>query len=88
MKCIVLVAALVTACGHGGSEPPRFPDAPMQLGDDSDRGQAIDELWVMAPGAERNKARATIADALFVRIAETRDPLVIEQALFQLAEMW
>ncbi|MFT3699359.1 MAG: hypothetical protein QM831_39795 [Kofleriaceae bacterium] len=83
----LLIAAALAGCSHG-SEPPKFPDAPMQLSDDSDRGQAIDELWVMPAGPERNKARNSVADALFARIAATTDPLVIEDALFEVTSLW
>jgi len=89
-----LMAAILVAiigCSHATHAPPRFPDAPLELGDDTDRDQAIDALWVMQPGAERDRARATIADALFRRIevalAEDQ-PLVVENLVFALTALW
>jgi len=74
----VLVAML--GCGHATHAPAHFPDAPLELGDDTDRDQAIDQLWVLAPGADRERLRATIADALVRRIAVAAaedQPLVV-----------
>jgi tetratricopeptide (TPR) repeat protein len=85
----VLVA--IVGCGHAAHTPPRFPDAPLELGDDTDRDQAIDALWVMAPGAERDRVRGTIADALLRRtaIALSEDqPLVVENLVFELTALW
>jgi tetratricopeptide (TPR) repeat protein len=89
-----LMAALLVAmfgCGHATHAPPHFPDAPLELGDDTDRDQAIDQLWVLAPGAERDRLRATIADALIRRIgvAVAEDqPLVVENLVFELTALW
>lgn len=87
------VAAFVVgmlACSHG-SKPPVFPDAPLELGDDSDREQAIDALWVLPAGAKRDEARGWLADALLRRIATARaedQAPVVETLVFQLTSLW
>jgi tetratricopeptide (TPR) repeat protein len=92
MRCIlVVVLALGVACGPAATKAPVFPDAPMQLRDDSDRDQAIDRLWVMPLGPERDAVRSQIAAAIAARItdalAEDR-PLVAQMYLFQIATLW
>ncbi|MEO8845677.1 MAG: hypothetical protein ABI704_29150 [Kofleriaceae bacterium] len=69
----------------------RFPDAPLQLGDDGDRDQAIDAIWAMPAGAARDGARAQVADALFARIAVALADdqlIVVESGIFELAALW
>ncbi|HET9988052.1 MAG TPA: hypothetical protein VFQ65_06025, partial [Kofleriaceae bacterium] len=89
-----LLAAILVAivgCGRAAHAPPRFPDAPLELGDDTDRDQAIDALWVMPLGAERDRVRGTIADALVRRIGVAlaeEQPLVVENLLFELTALW
>jgi len=89
LQAAILVAML--GCGHTTHAPPHFPDAPLQLGDDSDRDQAIDSLWVLPPGAERDRLRATLADALLRRIASAQaedQAIVVENLVFELTALW
>jgi tetratricopeptide (TPR) repeat protein len=86
---VLLLATL--ACGHPGRRQPAWPDAPMQLRDESDREQAIDQLWVLPLGAERDAVRVAIANAIAARINDALEedrPLVAELLLFQLASLW
>ena len=86
----VLVIAALLACGNN-KRSPVWPDAPMQLRDESDREQAIDQLWVMQPGAERSAVRRSIANAIVVRISDALEedrPHVAELLLFQLTTLW
>lgn len=88
---LALVVAALVACGSATKRQPVWPDAPMQLRDDADREQAIDQLWALPPGPERDSMRTRIAAAIAARIsdalAEDR-PLVAELLLFQLASLW
>lgn len=89
LQAAILVAML--GCGHATHAPAHFPDAPLQLGDDSDRDQAIDSLWVLPPGAERDRLRTTLADALLRRIASAQaedQPIVVENLVFELTALW
>ena len=86
----MLVLACV-ACGSAGKRQPAWPDAPMQLRDDSDREQAIDQLWVLPLGPERDAVRGAIANAIAARITDALaedQPFVAELLLFQLASLW
>ncbi len=86
-----MLLALVAACGPAAKQQPTFPDAPIQLRDDSDRDQAIDKLWVMPLGAARDGIRAKIARAIALRIGDALSedkPRVAETLLFQLTSMW
>ncbi|MDQ3336097.1 MAG: hypothetical protein M4D80_13090 [Myxococcota bacterium] len=67
---VVVITALVVGCGAGNKPTPKWPDAPLQLRDDSDRDAAIDQLWVLPMGAERDRARTQIAAALASRISD------------------
>jgi tetratricopeptide (TPR) repeat protein len=93
MKSLVLGLLVATAaCGARSTAPKRtFPDAPLELRDDTDRDQAIDRLWVMPHGAARDQIRAGIADAIARRIGDALEedkPFVAEQLVFQLASLW
>jgi hypothetical protein len=91
MRVIVLVLVLATACGPSAPRQRTFPDAPMQLRDDSDRDQAIDQLWVMPFGAARDGIRSQIARAVSLRLGDALaedKPFVAEMLLFQLASLW
>lgn len=91
MRFIVALLALVAACGPAAKQQPTFPDAPIQLRDDSDRDQAIDQLWVMPPGTARDGIRAKIARAIALRIGDALSedkPRVAESLLFQLTSLW
>jgi tetratricopeptide (TPR) repeat protein len=91
MRFIVVLLALVAACGPAAKQQPTFPDAPIQLRDDSDRDQAIDQLWVLSPGPVRDGIRAKIARAIALRIGDALSedkPLVAETLLFQLTSLW
>lgn len=85
-----LVIAGIAACARVGP-PVAWPDAPLQLRDDADRDQAIDQLWVLPTGAERDRVRAALVDAIARRITDAIEedkPFVAEQLLFQLASLW
>jgi tetratricopeptide (TPR) repeat protein len=91
MRFIVALLVLATACGPKAPRQPTFPDAPMQLRDDSDRDQAIDQLWVMPLGPQRDGIRLKIARAVVARIGDALaedKPFVAEMLLFQLASLW
>ena len=63
----------------------------MQLRDDSDRDQAIDQLWVLPLGAERDRVRDGIASAIAARITDALEedkPFEAELLLYQLASLW
>jgi len=63
----------------------------MQLRDESDREQAIDQLWVLPFGAERDTVRRDITSAIAARITDALEedkPFVAELLLFQLASLW
>jgi tetratricopeptide (TPR) repeat protein len=87
----LLVVAGIAACGHARPAHPSFPDAPLQLRDDTDRDQAIDQLWVLPLGPARDGIRAEVAAALARRIDELvqdDQPLLAEELLFQLCSLW
>ena len=78
-------------CGHGANHAARFPDAPLQLGDDGDREQAVDGIWAMPAGAPRDAARARVVDAMFARVAAALSDdqlVVVESGIFELAALW
>ncbi|MBV8759166.1 MAG: hypothetical protein JO257_17895 [Deltaproteobacteria bacterium] len=82
---------VVAACATARPPRPSFPDAPLELRDDTDRDQAIDRLWVMPHGAARDEVRAGITTAIARRIDDALQedkPLVAEQLLYQLASLW
>ena len=91
MRLIVALLLACLACGHAGKRPAAWPDAPMQLRDDSDREQAIDQLWVLPLGPERDAVRSAIAKAIAARINDALvedKPFVAQLLLFQLASLW
>lgn len=91
MRWLVVLLLASLACGSAGKHAPAWPDAPMQLRDESDRDQAIDQLWVMPLGAERDSTRSAIAAAIVARITDALEedkPFVAEMLLFQLASLW
>ncbi|HEY0484185.1 MAG TPA: hypothetical protein VGD37_41985 [Kofleriaceae bacterium] len=86
-----LVLAALAGCGHGVAFHPRWPDVGLELRDDGDRDQAIDQLWLVAPGPERGRARAPIAAAIARRIGEAieDDQAFVAAALLdQLTWLW
>jgi tetratricopeptide (TPR) repeat protein len=90
---IPALVALVALVGCRAPPPARldWPDAPIQLRDDDDRDAAIDRLWVLPPGAERERARAEIAGAIARRITdaiEDDQPLGAAALLEQLTSLW
>src|SRR3569623_2771946 len=91
MRLFVLAVLGATACASARPHRPSFPDAPLELSDETDRDQAIDQLWVMPEGAARDEVRAGITTAIARRIedalAEDKS-LVAERLLFQLASLW
>ena len=89
--CALLVGAAMSACHSAAYDFPAFPDAPLQLRDDSDRAQAIDALWPLPPGAKRDAARADVAAAIARRLDDAlveEQPVVAEQLVFELASLW
>lgn len=63
----------------------------MQLRDEADRDQAIDQLWILPLGPERDGVRGAITNAIAARLADTLEedkPLSAELLLFQLASLW
>jgi tetratricopeptide (TPR) repeat protein len=81
----------LASCGLAGRGHLAFPDAPIQLADDADREQAIDQLWAMKAGAERDATRAQVVTAIARRIVEALDedkPYVAQQLLFELCALW
>lgn len=86
-----LIAALLVGCGHPQKHRVPWPDAPIALRDDSDRDQAIDHLWVVEPGPERDRLRGEVASAVARRIAdaiEEERPFAAALLLDQLTWMW
>jgi tetratricopeptide (TPR) repeat protein len=85
-------AASVGGCGAGAVVfHPVWPDAQVELRDDGDREQAIDRLWLVPPGAERDRARVPIAAALARRISdaiEDDQPFIAAALLDQLTALW
>ncbi len=67
---LALVGMLGAACGSATRGRVAWPDAPVELRDDTDRDAAIDQLWIMPPGPERDRSRAQIAAAIARRIAD------------------
>src|SRR4051794_2404878 len=91
MGARLALVVLVAACTSHARHEIKWPDAPIVLRDDGDRDQAIDHLWVMAPGAERDAARAEIAAATARRIADAIEedrPFAAASLLDQLTWMW
>src|SRR5581483_9349244 len=93
---VVRLAALAVAVALAGcpAQPafhPRWPDAQLELRDDGDRDQAIDQLWIMPPGAARDAARDRIVAAIARRITdaiEDDQPLIAASLLDQLTNLW
>jgi tetratricopeptide (TPR) repeat protein len=95
MVALVAVAfaagAVVAGCSAAASFHAAWPDTQIELRDDADREQAIDRLWVMPPGLERDRVRDRIAAAIARRIADAIDddqPFVAAALLDQLTWMW
>jgi tetratricopeptide (TPR) repeat protein len=89
---IVALGAGLAGCAHAAPAfHPAWPDAQIELRDDGDREQAIDRLWLVPPGAERDRARAPIATALARRIGdaiEDDQPFIAAALLDQLTALW
>ena len=91
MRCLAVLLVVLVACNQAGKRSPAWPDAPMQMRDDADRDQAIDRLWVLPLGGERDAKRNAIAIAIVHRITDALaedKPLIAELLLFQLASLW
>jgi tetratricopeptide (TPR) repeat protein len=89
-SCIV-VAVLAAACGARPKLGPSWPDAEVELRDETDRDAAIDRLWIMPPGKDRDRARTAIAAATAARLRDALDedrPLAAAILLDQLTWMW
>jgi hypothetical protein len=90
-RIVALVFVLATACSGGTRRHPAWPDAPMQLRDETDREQATDRLWVLPPGAERDAIRSRIAAAIVGRMSDALaedHQYDAESLVFQLAQLW
>jgi hypothetical protein len=90
-RWIVVCLVGLAACAPQLAELARFPDAPIQLRDDSDRAQATDALWVMPFGPARDAARARIVDAIAHRLDDALaedQPIAAESLVFELAALW
>lgn len=88
---IAVLGVVLAGCGATARPTFSWPDAPVTLRDDADRDQAIDRLWVMPLGAERDKQRAAIAAAVVRRISdaiEDERPFAAAALLDQLTAMW
>ena len=87
---VSLVAALA-GCRPQVGFHAAWPDVQVELRDDADRDQAIDQLWVMPPGAARDRARDRIGAAIARRITDAIDddqPFAAAALLDQLTWMW
>ena len=87
----VWLAVGSAACGPNTRGHIAWPDAPLQLRDDSDRDQAIDQLWVLPAGAQRDHVREEVVVAIARRITDAIEedkPFVAEALLFQLTSLW
>ena len=87
----VLAGAALVACRPVATFHARWPDARLELRDDTDRDQAIDGLWLVPPGPERDRARAPIAAAIARRISDALDddqPFLAGALLDQLTWLW
>ncbi|HEX4450889.1 MAG TPA: hypothetical protein VH143_08475 [Kofleriaceae bacterium] len=94
LAAVIVVGLMLQACTPRLADLARYPDAPMQLRDDSDRVQATDALWVTPLGPARDAARAAIADAIVHRLDDaladdaTARPIAAEALVFELAALW
>src|SRR5688572_17409916 len=91
MMRAVVTALLLVGCGAANKPTVKWADIPVQLRDDGDRDAAIDRLWVMPAGAERDRARRSIANAVAARIDDAIDddqPFVAARLFDQLVWMW
>jgi tetratricopeptide (TPR) repeat protein len=89
-SCIV-VALLAAACGARPKLGASWPDAEVELRDETDRDAAIDRLWIMPPGKDRDRARTEIAAATAARIRDALEedrPIAAAILLDQLTWMW
>lgn len=90
-RFVAAAIAIAIGCRTPPPRAPSWPDAPIQLRDDGDRDMAIDRLWVMPLGPERDRARARIAEATASRIADAladEQPFVAAELLDQLTWMF
>jgi hypothetical protein len=86
----IAVALLLVGCA-AKIPPPSWPDAPLALRDESDRQQAVDQLWLLPPGPARDAARAEVAGAIARRIGDAIEedkPFVAQTLLFELLALW
>ena len=65
-----IAVALAAGCRPQVSFHATWPDVQVELRDDADRDQAIDQLWVMPPGAGRDRVRDRIGAAIARRITD------------------
>ncbi|MEJ7600616.1 MAG: hypothetical protein WKG01_22100 [Kofleriaceae bacterium] len=91
VRATVLGIALVVACRASPKLAVTWPDAEVELRDESDREAAIDRLWITPPGPARDQARHQIVIATAARIADALDedqPLTAAVLLDQLTWLW
>lgn len=82
---------LLTACAARPKLGASWPDAEIELRDETDRDAAIDRLWITPPGKERDRARTEIAAATAARMRDALEedrPLAAAILLDQLTWMW
>ncbi len=88
---ITLAGFLCAACSSAVHTKVSWPDAPLELRDETDRDAAIDKLWITPAGAARDRAREEIASAITRRIAdavEDERPFAAAVLLDQLIWLW
>ncbi|MGE0551548.1 MAG: hypothetical protein AB7O24_17870 [Kofleriaceae bacterium] len=91
LASVLVACALATGCGAHAGPRPAWPDAPIELRDQSDRELATDRLWVMPLGRERDRVRDAVASAIARRIADVvadDGALAATELLGQLVELW
>lgn len=91
MVRVLVMLLVMSACGAAPRNKPSWPDAPIELRDDTDREAAIDQLWVAPAGPARDRLRAEIADATAKRLTDAvveDRPFVAAQLLDQLTGLY
>lgn len=82
-RLLVLVMLIGVACAGTPRNKPSWPDTPVALRDDDDRGAAIDQLWITPAGPERDRLRGEIAEATARRLTDA----VVEDRPFAAAQL-
>ncbi len=92
MLARIVVLALLGACGPA-MHPARvgWPDAQLELLDETDRDQATDLMWATPAGPQRDAQRTPIAAAIARRIGDALEddkPIVASALMTQLVTLW